>query len=53
MPGQPRPQGALDVIDLAHPVKLVPGKVEQHENGGVDGIGHMRHVHLVNFERGQ
>ena len=48
--GQPGPQPALDHVDLADPVQLVAGQVEQNDGGGLDGIRHMRHVHFVDLE---
>ncbi len=53
MPREPGPQRALDVVDLADPVELVARQVQQHDHHRVDGVGDVRHVHLVDFERRQ
>ncbi|CKT59616.1 Uncharacterised protein [Mycobacterium tuberculosis] len=53
MPGQPGPQCAFDDVDLADPVQLVSGEVEQDDDGGIDGIGDVRYVHLVDFQHRQ
>ena len=53
MAGQPGPQRALDVVDLADPVELITRQVQQHDHRRVDGVGDMRHVHLVDFQRRQ
>ena len=51
--GQPGAQRALDVVDLADPVELVAGQIQQHDHRRVDRVGDVRHVHLVDLERGQ
>ena len=51
--GQPAAQCALDVVDLTDPVELVAGQVQQHDHLRVDGVGDVRHVHLVDLERRQ
>ncbi len=48
--GQPGPQRAFDVIDLADPVELVAGQVQQHDHSRVDRVGDVWHVHLVDLE---
>ena len=53
MPGQPAAQRAFDVVDLTDPVELVAGQVEQHDDLGVDRVGDVRDVHLVDLEGGQ
>ncbi len=53
MPGQAAAQRALDVVDLTDPVQLIAGQVQQDDDRRVDRIGDVRHVHLVDFERGQ
>ena len=53
MTRQPAPQRALDVIDLTDAVELIPRQVQQHDHRGIEGVGHMRHVHLVDFQCGQ
>ena len=53
MTGQPAAQCAFDVVDLADPVELVARQVQQHDDGRLDGVGDVRHVHLVDLERRQ
>ena len=53
VPGEPGPQGALDVIDLADSVELVAGEVQQHDNGRFHRVGDVRYVHLIDLEGGQ
>ena len=53
MAGQAGSQCALDVVDLADPVQLVPGQVQQHDDRRVHRVGDVRDVHLVHFQGGQ
>ena len=53
MTGQPAAQRPLDVVDLADAVQLVARQVQQHDHRRVDGVGDVRHVHLVDFQRRQ
>ncbi len=53
MTRQTAPQCALDVIDLTDPIELIPRQVQQHDHGRIEGVGHMRDVHLVDFQCGQ
>ena len=53
MPRQPGAQGPLDVVDLTHPIELIAGQIQQHDDRRVHRVSDVRHVHLVYFESGQ
>ena len=53
MPGQAKTQGLLDAMRLAYAVKLISGKVEQHNHRRVEGRSDVWNVHLVDFEGSQ
>jgi hypothetical protein len=53
MPRQARTQPTFDHIDLADPVQLIAAEVQQYDRLRFEGVGDMREMQFVHFDRGQ